>query len=275
VRLSRLSTPDGPRQALIASDGTSASPPGALRLPGVSDPPLEASTPLDPARLLTPLRPSKIVAIGRNYAAHAAELGNAVPSRPMMFLKAPSSAIGPGAAVLLPPDSQRVEHEVELAVVIGRRCRHVAPEDWAGVVAGYTVLVDVTARDLQRSDKQFARGKGFDTFCPMGPWVETELDPLDLALSLRVLRGDGREELRQDGRTSSMIFDVPTLVAVASRVMTLLPGDVIATGTPEGVGPLLDGDVMVATIEGIGTLRNPVRDDRDVPDLPPPIAQAR
>jgi len=272
VKLARVDAGAGPRVAVVG-EGLRLLPPGDVRLPGLDDPPLERELRLADVRLLAPVRPSKVVAIGRNYAAHAAELGHTVPSRPLIFLKAPSSVIGPGEAVLLPPDSQRVEHEVELAVVIGARCRHVAPERFADVVAGYTVLVDVTARDLQRSDGQFARGKGFDTFCPIGPWLDTALDPSDLELRLEVARPAGTLEARQHARTTSMIFDVPTLVAVASRVMTLLPGDVIATGTPEGVGPLLPGDRMLASIEGIGSLENPVRSDPGVPGMPPPISQ--
>lgn len=268
MRLGRVQTPAGPRQARIDQDGTAAHPPGANRLPGVSDPPLKASVALAECPLLAPLTPTKVVAIGRNYAAHAAELGNQVPTRPLIFLKTPSSVCGPGDPILLPPDSHRVEHEAELGVVIGVRCRHVDPADFAAVVAGYTIVLDVTARDLQRSDGQFARGKGFDTFCPIGPWMETDLDPFDVEV-----RCDVRGALRQQGRTTAMIFDVPTLVATVSRVMTLMPGDVIATGTPEGVGPLVDGDVVVATIEGIGALRCPVRDDGEVPERVPPISQ--
>ena len=272
MRLALVETAAGPRVASIRPDGRAASP-GDRLLPGVHEPPLDHSIDPGDVRLLAPVRPSKIVAIGRNYAAHAAELGHTVPSRPLIFLKAPTSVIGPGDAVLLPPDSQRVEHEVELGVVIGARCRHVPPGRFADVVAGYTVLVDVTARDLQRSDGQFARGKGFDTFCPVGPWLETDLDPSNVELSLSVVRPDGAVELRQRAGTAAMIFDVPTLVAVASRVMTLLPGDVIATGTPEGVGPLLHGDRFEAVIEGIGALSCAVRADLSVPDLPPPISQ--
>ncbi len=234
------------------------------------DPPLEASVALADCRLLAPVTPSKVVAIGRNYAAHAAELGNKVPKRPLIFLKAPSSVCGPGDTILVPPDSDRVEHEAELGVVIGTRCRHVDPADFADVVAGYTIVLDVTARDLQRSDGQFARGKGFDTFCPIGPWMETELDPFDVEVSCEVSGAP-----RQRGRTTAMIFDVPTLIATVSRVMTLHPGDVIATGTPEGVGPLVDGDVVVATVEGIGALSCPVKDDGQVPEREPPISQAR
>jgi len=276
VRLARVLTKRGPRQAVLWDDGLVARPPGDARLPGVTDPPLEEPTLVaGDVRFLAPVRPSKVVAIGRNYAAHAAELGHDVPERPLMFLKAPSSVIGPRDTILLPPDSQRVEHEAELGVVIGRRCRHVAPPEFADVVAGYTVLLDVTARDLQRSDEQFARGKGFDTFCPIGPAMQTDLDPFDVEVSCRVVRVDGVEEERQRGRTDRMIFDVPTLVATVSRVMTLEPGDVIATGTPEGVGPLVHGDEVIARVDGIGELRCPVlRDDR-VPPRPPPISQRR
>lgn len=260
----------------MGEHGLLARPPGELRLPGISDPPLEEPTlVVGDVRLLAPVKPGKVVAIGRNYAAHAAELGHDVPERPLIFLKAPSSVIGPGETILLPPDSQRVEHEAELAVVIGSRCRHVAPERFAEVVAGYTVLIDVTARDLQRSDKQFARGKGFDTFCPIGPVLQTDLDVFDVEVSCRVADAEGVEELRQRGRTELMIFDVPTLVAAVSRVMTLEPGDIIATGTPEGVGPLLHGDEVIAAVQGVGELRCPVlRDDR-VPPRPPPISQRR
>jgi len=204
--------------------------------------------------LLAPVQPSKVVAIGRNYAAHAKELGHEVPSEPLIFLKAPSSIVGPGAAIELPPESSRVEHEAELAVVIGKRCKHVAESRAHEVIFGYTIVNDVTARDLQRKDVQFTRAKSFDTFCPVGPWIETELDVRDVAVSARV---DG--VVRQHGRTRDMIFPVPALVAYVSRMMTLEPGDIISTGTPEGVGPLADGNVLETEVEGIGVLRNPVR----------------
>jgi len=242
--------------------------------PWLFEPSIESAGALADYRLLAPVVPGKIVAIGRNYAAHAAELGNSVPSRPLIFLKAPSSVIGPADPILLPPDSQRVEHEAELAVVISRVCRHVRPSDAFSVIGGYTVLNDVTARDLQRADGQFARGKGFDSFCPIGPWVETQLDPSDLRVSCEVWSPAGDHELRQDGRTTQMVFDVATLVATASRVMTLHPGDVIATGTPEGVGPLCEGDEVGVSVEGIGMLKNPVRCEAGVPAMPAPIAQS-
>jgi 2-keto-4-pentenoate hydratase/2-oxohepta-3-ene-1,7-dioic acid hydratase in catechol pathway len=201
------------------------------------------------ADLRAPVQPSKIICIGRNYAAHAKELGNEVPKEPLLFLKAPSSIVGPGGAVVLPKESTRVEHEAELGVVIGRRVRRVAPEQAMDAVYGYTCVCDVTARDLQKSDGQWTRAKGFDTFCPVGPWIETELDPKDLAVTAAV---DGA--VRQSGRTSQMIFDIPALVAYASNVMTLEPGDLIVTGTPEGVGPLEAGNRLVVAVEGIGEL---------------------
>jgi 2-keto-4-pentenoate hydratase/2-oxohepta-3-ene-1,7-dioic acid hydratase in catechol pathway len=207
---------------------------------------------LEDVRLLAPVLPrSKVVGIGRNYAAHAAELGHDVPSEPLMFLKPNTSVVGPGDPVFYPSQTQELHYEGELAVVIGRICRDVPREQVAEVVFGYTVGNDVTARDLQRSDVQFTRAKGFDSFCPLGPWVETELDPGALTVQT-YLNGD----LVQDGTTKDLIFDVPTLVAHVSSVMTLLPGDVILTGTPEGVGPMEVGDEVDVVVEGIGTLNN-------------------
>jgi 2-keto-4-pentenoate hydratase/2-oxohepta-3-ene-1,7-dioic acid hydratase in catechol pathway len=206
-------------------------------------------------RLLAPVLPrSKVVGIGRNYAAHAAELGNEVPSEPLVFLKPNTSVAGPGDPVLYPPQSQELHFEGELAVVIGRICRDVPAERAADVVFGYTVGNDVTARDLQRRDVQFTRAKGFDTFCPLGPWVETELDTSALRVQT-FLTGD----LKQDGSTKDLIFDIPTLIAYISSVMTLLPGDVILTGTPDGVGPMAVGDEVDVVVEGIGTLTNTVK----------------
>jgi 2-keto-4-pentenoate hydratase/2-oxohepta-3-ene-1,7-dioic acid hydratase in catechol pathway len=205
-------------------------------------------------RLLAPVLPrSKVVGIGRNYAAHAAELGNEVPSEPLVFLKPNTSVIGPGDPVLYPSQSREVHYEGELAVVIGRICRDVPAERAGEVVFGYTVGNDVTARDLQRSDVQFTRAKGFDTFCPLGPWIETELDTADLRVRT-LLNGD----TKQDGTTRDLVFDVPTLVAHVSSVMTLLPGDVILTGTPDGVGPMEVGDEVDVLISGLGTLTNKV-----------------
>jgi 2-keto-4-pentenoate hydratase/2-oxohepta-3-ene-1,7-dioic acid hydratase in catechol pathway len=205
-------------------------------------------------RLLAPVLPrSKVVGIGRNYAAHAAELGHDLPAEPLMFLKPNTSVVGPGDPVFYPRQSQEVHYEGELAVVIGRICRDVPAEKVGDVVFGYTVANDVTARDLQRGDVQFTRAKGFDSFCPLGPWIETELDTGDLRVRT-FLNGDPV----QDGSTRDMIFDVPTLVAHISSVMTLLPGDVILTGTPEGVGPMGVGDEVDVVIERLGTLTNKV-----------------
>ena len=200
--------------------------------------------------LRCPVRPSKIVCIGRNYAAHARELGHEVPTEPLLFLKPPSSLIGPGASVVLPPESARVEHEAELVVVMGRRASRVARQDALAHVFGYTCACDVTARDLQKKDVQFTRAKGFDTFCPVGPWIETELDPGAQRVTCRV-----GGATRQDGSTTHMMFDVPELVAYVSRMMTLLPGDVILTGTPEGVGPLVAGDALEVEVSGVGVLK--------------------
>jgi 2-keto-4-pentenoate hydratase/2-oxohepta-3-ene-1,7-dioic acid hydratase in catechol pathway len=201
--------------------------------------------------LVCPVQPTKIVCVGRNYAAHARELGHEVPSEPLLFLKPPSSLLGPGGVVVVPPESARVEHEAELVVVVGpRRARNVSREDALSYVFGYSGACDVTARDLQRKDVQFTRAKGFDTFCPVGPWVETKLDPGNVAVRCRV-----NGATRQDGVTANMIFDVPTIVSYVSRMMTLEPGDVILTGTPEGVGPLVPGDSLEIEVTGIGTLK--------------------
>ncbi len=201
------------------------------------------------AELRAPVRPSKIVCIGRNYAAHAKELGNEVPAEPLMFFKPPSSIIGPAETVILRTESEKVEHEGELAVVIGKRASRVTPAEALSYVLGYTCANDVTARDLQKKDGQWSRAKGFDTFCPIGPWIETDLDPSDLSIKCIV---DG--QVRQDGRTSMMMFDVPALIAYVSRAFTLEPGDVILTGTPEGVGPLAAGNKVTVAIEKLGEL---------------------
>ena len=205
-------------------------------------------------RLLAPVEPSKIVCIGRNYAAHAAELGNEVPKEPLMFLKPPSSIVGPEEAIVLTKYSQKVEHEGELAMIIGRRCSQLSDaEDALSFVLGYTCLNDVTARDLQKNDVQFTRGKGFDTFCPVGPHIETALDPSNMLVETRV-----NGAVRQSGTTSLMIYQPAFLVRWISRMMTLMPGDVIATGTPAGVGPLVAGDTVEVCVAGVGVLRNPV-----------------
>ena len=210
--------------------------------------------PLASVRLIAPVEPGKIGCIGRNYAAHAAELGNEIPKEPLMFLKPPSSIIGPDEPIVLTPYSQRVEHEGELAIIIGRRCSRLSDSDDAlSYVLGYTCLNDVTARDVQKNDVQFTRGKGFDTFCPVGPHIETALDPTNVLVETRV-----NGAVRQSGNTSLMIYPCAFLVRWISRMMTLYPGDVIATGTPAGVGPLVAGDTVEVSVAGIGVLRNPV-----------------
>ncbi|MET0343510.1 MAG: fumarylacetoacetate hydrolase family protein [Polyangiales bacterium] len=206
------------------------------------------------ATLLAPVSPSKIVCVGRNYAAHAKELGNAVPSEPLLFLKPPSALVGPDAAIVLPPMSERVEHEAEIGLVVGARLRHVSPQEALAGIFGVTAVNDVTARDLQRKDVQFTRAKGFDTFCPVGPFVEAGCVPDELGVIGRV-----NGQVRQQGRATQMIFGIETLIAFISEVMTLEPGDLIATGTPEGVGPLVAGDVVEIEVTGPGvSLRNRV-----------------
>jgi 2-keto-4-pentenoate hydratase/2-oxohepta-3-ene-1,7-dioic acid hydratase in catechol pathway len=209
---------------------------------------------LDDVRLLAPVIPrSKVVCVGRNYADHAKEMNSEIPTEPLLFLKPNTSVIGTSDAIVWPAQSQAVEHEGELAVVIGRIAKEISPEMVEEIIFGYTIANDVTARDLQRKDGQWARAKGFDTFCPLGPWIETSLDVSDLAISVEV---DG--ELRQSGRTSQMIFSIPEVVSYISHAFTLLPGDVILTGTPAGVGPLPPGCTVEVTVEGIGTLSNRV-----------------
>ncbi len=204
--------------------------------------------------LLAPVTPSKIVCVGRNYKEHAAELGNKMPDEPLLFLKAPSSVIGSGDSIELPRDSRQVEHEGELGVVIGRRaCKLKDSDDPLSYVLGYTCVNDVTARDLQRKDVQFTRGKSFDTFCPVGPFIVSDLDPLNLIVETR-LNG----MVKQNGRTADMAFSVPFLIRYIANVMTLYPGDLIATGTPAGVSPMKDGDVVEVEVEGLGVLRNTV-----------------
>jgi 2-keto-4-pentenoate hydratase/2-oxohepta-3-ene-1,7-dioic acid hydratase in catechol pathway len=205
------------------------------------------------ARLLCPVEPSKIVCVGRNYAAHARELGNDVPKEPLLFLKPPSSLIAHGEMIALPPQSERVEHEAEIGVVIGRRLRNASADDARAAIFGFTCVNDVTARDLQKRDVQFTRAKSFDTFCPVGPWIESEAQPEDLTIIGRV---NGSQ--RQRARTRDMVFPIVDLVRFISSIMTLEPGDLIATGTPEGVGPLAPQDIVEIEIEGLGTLINVV-----------------
>jgi len=260
VRIARYTAGSDPVFGVVEGE------PGSERVHQIAGDPIYAETvrtgavhDLADVRLLAPVIPrSKVVGIGKNYADHVAEMGGGdAPAEPAMFLKPNTSVIGPNDPVVLPWQSTHVDYEGELAVVIGRLCKDVPPERVPEVVFGYTIANDVTARDLQRSDLQWARAKGFDTFCPLGPWIVTanELAVDDLAITTRL---DGA--LVQDGRTSQLIHDVVTLVCAVSEAFTLLPGDVILTGTPAGVGPMRDGQVVEIEVEGIGILRNPVRD---------------
>jgi 2-keto-4-pentenoate hydratase/2-oxohepta-3-ene-1,7-dioic acid hydratase in catechol pathway len=217
---------------------------------------LEVEIPLHAVKLLPPVVPGKIICIGRNYVEHAKEQDAEVPEIPMIFLKPPSALIGQNENIILPPQSERVDHEGELAVVIGKAGRWIGADEAADYVFGYTVANDVTARDLQRRDGQWTRGKGFDTFCPVGPWIETDLDPYDILITTRV-----NENIRQMASTRDMVFSIQQLIAFISSVMRLEPGDLILTGTPAGIGPLTAGDVVKVSIEGIGELINPVVND--------------
>ena len=214
----------------------------------------EAETPLADVNLLAPSEPSKIVCVGRNYVEHAKELGNEVPKVPLIFMKPPSSIINPNDTIILPPQSAQVEHEGELVAVIGKRGRHITAQNAKKHILGYTIGIDVTARDLQKPDGQWTRAKGFDTFCPFGPWIDTEFDPADAVLTVRV-----NGQMRQMASTRDMVFNVGVLIAYISSVMTLEPGDLIFTGTPSGVGILKDGDEVSVEIEGLGEIRNKVQ----------------
>ena len=256
MRIARFTTGGDPRFALVEGD------PGAEELLVISGDPIY--TPVQPTgeripltddvRLLAPVIPrSKIVGVGRNYADHAREMGNELPTSPLLFLKPNTSVVGPDDPIVLPPWSREIHHEAELAVVIGKLTKDVSPERALDQVFGFTVANDVTARDAQRTDGQWARAKGFDSACPIGPWVVPGLDVEDLAVRARV-----NGETRQDGRTSDLVFDVATLISTISEAFTLLPGDLILTGTPAGVGPIVHGDVVEVEVEEIGVLRNPV-----------------
>ena len=255
MRVARFAGDDDPQFGVIGDDD------GVPTIAVLRGDPLYAGLdltgrkiPLADVRLLAPVIPrSKVVGVGRNYARHAAELGHEVPAEPLVFLKPNTSVIGPGEPIFHPTQSDNVHFEGELAVVIGRICRDVSVEDAPKVIFGYTIANDVTARDLQEKDGQWARAKGFDTFCPLGPWIETKLDPAGLRITT-TLNGD----TKQDGRTSDMVFGVADLIAHVSSFMTLLPGDVLLTGTPEGVGPMRPGDEVSITVEGLGTLTNSV-----------------
>ncbi|HEY61597.1 MAG: fumarylacetoacetate hydrolase family protein [Anaerolineales bacterium] len=213
----------------------------------------QATIPMSEIKLLPPVAPSKIICVGRNYPAHAKEHGVEVPKVPLIFLKPPSSLITNDDEIVLPPQSKQVEHEAELAVIIGKQGRWITPEQAKEMIFGYSIANDVTARDLQRTDNQWTRAKGFDTFCSLGPWIESDINPLDSLITCRV-----NGEMRQMGSTRDMVFSVRQLIAYISSIMTLMPGDVILTGTPAGVSPLAPGDIVEISIEGIGTLRNKV-----------------
>jgi len=214
--------------------------------------------PVNAVRLLAPSEPSKIVCVGKNYGAHIAEMGLTGSSEPTIFLKPPSALIGAGAAIVLPHQSSQVELEVELAMVIGHVAKNVSEADALSVVWGYTVANDVTARDLQATDDQWMRSKGFDTFCPVGPWVETDWSPAGQRIWSEVVTADGVRELRQDDVLGSMIFDVPRILSFISQNMTLLPGDIVLTGTPSGISGIASGQLVECAVEGIGVLSNPV-----------------
>ena len=253
MKICQFETKTGPLFGEIRADQITplaASPYGGLQDISSSPDPIAFSD----IKLSSPFRPTKIICVGRNYAAHAKEMGNEIPSEPLLFLKANSSLSYHEQAIQLPEQSEQVEHEGELAVVIGRKCKSLTDVDNLGeYILGYTCLNDVTARDIQRSDVQFTRGKSFDTFCPVGTFIETEKDTSDLRITTKV-----NGKIRQDGRTSQMIFDIPFLVRYISQQMTLNPGDIIATGTPSGVSRLNPGDICEVEIEGIGILRNTV-----------------
>ncbi len=273
MRIARFAMGDEVRYGVVDSDAASAAESrngtggsaGALTVAEMSGHPFGPAADIAltgarysvaDVRLLAPVLPSKIVAIGRNYLEHARELGNEPPAEPLIFLKPSTAVIGPADAIVRPDAlSQRVDFEGELAIVFGRLCKDVPQDRVPEVIFGYTCANDVTARDLQASDGQWTRAKGFDTFCPLGPWIETDLDPADVRLTTTV-----NDDIKQDSRTSLLIHDVATLVSYVTAVMTILPGDVLLTGTPAGIGPLVAGDSVSVSIEGIGTLTNRVVD---------------
>ncbi|MCA2206694.1 fumarylacetoacetate hydrolase family protein [Nocardia rosealba] len=257
MRLGRVASPDGVAFVSIEGDGSDAVAKEIAEHPFGTPTFTGRSWPLADIRLLAPILASKVICIGKNYAAHAAEMGGEAPKDPVIFIKPNTSIVGPNAPIILPPSSSQVDFEGELAVVIGRPCKDVPAAKAADVILGYTVANDVTARDQQRHDGQWTRAKGYDTFCPLGPWIETAIDPSDLEITTEL---DG--EVRQRSRTSLFLHDIPKIIECISSVMTLLPGDVILTGTPEGVGPLAAGQNVSVTVEGIGTLTNPVATKR-------------
>lgn len=256
MRLGRIASPDG--VAFVSIEGDLDDPSG-MTVREIAEHPFGTPTftgrswPLADVRLLAPILASKVVCIGKNYADHIAEMGGEAPADPVIFLKPNTAIIGPNVPIRLPANASPVHFEGELAVVIGRACKDVSASQAADNILGYTIGNDVSARDQQKSDGQWTRAKGHDTFCPIGPWIVTDLDPADLALRTEV-----NGQIKQDARTSLMIHDVGDIIEWISTVMTLLPGDLILTGTPAGVGPIEDGDTVSVTVEGIGTLTNPV-----------------
>ncbi|MBH0781818.1 fumarylacetoacetate hydrolase family protein [Nocardia bovistercoris] len=261
MRLGRVASPDGVAFVSIEGEenGAAGGSGGGFTAREIAEHPFGTPTftgrswPLADVRLLAPILASKVICVGKNYAAHAAEMGGTAPENPVIFMKPSTAIVGPNASILLPPSSSQVDYEGELAVVIGRPCKDVPAARARDVVLGYTVANDVTARDQQRADGQWTRAKSYDTFCPLGPWIETSSDPSDLEI---VTELDG--EVRQRSRTSLLLHDIPSIIEWVSAVMTLLPGDVILTGTPEGVGPMSAGQQVSVTVEGIGTLTNSV-----------------
>jgi 2-keto-4-pentenoate hydratase/2-oxohepta-3-ene-1,7-dioic acid hydratase in catechol pathway len=256
----RFSSPTGPQYGLVESVAgeqqiTHILPAGESGLPDIGRAQKSAAAPLASASLLAPVQPTKIICVGRNYLDHAKELGNEVPAEPLLFMKPPSSIIATGETILLPEVSQRVEFEAELGVIVGERCRNLRDdEDVTGYIGGYVSANDVTARDLQRKDNQWTRAKGFDTFCPVGPLVNDDLNPWRGVHVESCVNG----HVRQSGSTADFIFPLDVVLRYITRIMTLVPGDLILTGTPAGVGPLAAGDVVEVTIEGLGLLKNPV-----------------
>ena len=256
MRYAKISTPGGAAYAAVEDRDGMLWASGPIAAPGEDPlPPLTFEpAPLDSFELLAPVNPSKILCVGRNYRDHATELGNEVPTEPLLFLKPPSSLLAPGGTVLMPALSKRIDFEGELAIVIGKRCRNIGPdEDVRPYIRGYTLVNDVTARDIQKSDGQWTRGKGWDTFCPAGPIVSSEIDPITTPVTITThLNG----ELKQTGTTADFIFDIPFLMRYITAFTTLNPGDLIPTGTPAGVGPMQSGDVVEVAIAGLGVLRN-------------------
>ncbi|MBD0859883.1 fumarylacetoacetate hydrolase family protein [Gordonia sp. zg691] len=255
MRLGRIASPDGVAFVSVEGVGDDAVAKEIAEHPFGTPTFTGRSWKMADVRVLAPILASKVICIGKNYAAHAAEMGGEAPDTPVIFLKPNTSIIGPEVPIVRPPSSERVDYEGELAIVIGRPCKDVKAAQAKDVILGYTVANDVTARDQQKADGQWTRAKGYDTFCPLGPWIETDFDPTDAEL---VTELDG--EVKQRTRTSLMLHDIGAIVEWITRVMTLLPGDVILTGTPEGVGPMVAGQRVSVTVDGIGTLSNPVVD---------------